>query len=219
MTGLLKLFKKRGRCGPSKFLLFFILAPTVIVFVLLLSFFLFDDFNMMVLIAYNQQQTERDNVLNNGYDWSDWNTYPGSGGGTGVLGGTGLSNMYINKMSGGYYKEMLEILRDHSDWSSMNSNVSPLIKDGEAIYPMLQQTLGTMLSEGGAEIEDSNRYSPVTPLSRLSYNSSDGKHTLGLYNSAVVAEDGGDSLSVGYNGNLDLFYGGAYDKRQASFNF
>lgn len=222
-TGLLRRIcgrgkKKRGLLGPSKFLLLFLCIPVVIMFVLVLSFFLFDDFMLIFLMSFQHQNVADNADTSVSYNWNSWDSDPSVGGGDLVTGGTGLTNMYINKMSGGYYKEMLEIVRDHSDWSAMNSNVSVVTRTGEAIYPQLQQILGIMLSEGGIDTTSSTRYAPVTVLDGDSYNAADGKHSLATYTSTVAAADGGSTLSRGYNGNLDLYYGGKYDKR-TNFQF
>lgn len=215
---LLTIRKLMSKRKPNRkfthWLLVTLVMPLVSVLGVLFAFFMFDDFNIYVLLSLEQKaQTDYRNSGASGSYYGDWSKDP-TGGSSGMLAGQqGLANMYINSMSGGYYKEMLEIIRDHADWTYMNDNVSPVIRNGEAVYPQVQQTLGTMLSEGGAENEGTTRVSPATTLSAKYYDASDGKHSLATYNSEVVREDGGSTLASGYNGSMDLYYNGATDMR------
>lgn len=205
--------KRRSNRKFTKWLVLTFVLPLTVVFGGVFAFFMFDDFNLYVLMMWDQkEQSDYRSSGEYGY-YGSWSSDP-TGGSAGMIAGQqGLANMYINSMSGGYYKEMLEIIRDHADWTYMNENVSPVIRDGAAVYPQVQQTLGTMLSEGGAENEGTTRVSPATTLSGAHYDASDGKHSLATYNSEVVREDGGSTLARGYNGSMDLYYNGATDMR------
>lgn len=210
--------KKHRHAGFGKFAIVFILLPLLVLSLLIFAFFLYDDSTMLMFIVKNQteqQQEYQDGI--SGYS-SDWTPNGATTGATSLIGKTGVDNMYINKMQSGYYKELLEILRDHANWTYMNDDdpengVPAVTINGEKYYPSLTVLLGVMVSEGGAENEGGARVSPATTLSSKYYSSTDGKHSLGTYNSKVAAEDGGASLASGYFGNLDLYYNGAYSVR------
>lgn len=189
-----------------------IVLPVTAILSLMFAFFMFDSFNYYVLLLIKDAQDDavyRSQVSQGILDWDSWEGQLGTGGNTELVpGAVGVRAMYINKMSGGYYKETLEIVRDHCNWSKMNDNVEPVQKDGVIIYPSVSTILGLQLSEGGLENESGERVSTVSVLSRNHYSTSDGKHSLSTYNSAVAAADGGSTMSSGYNGNMDLYYNG-----------
>lgn len=170
---------------------------------------------MMLYLA--PQETEKSTggtgAINPLYGIS-WDTLPDvtDSSGSVIVGGSGIRSMYINKMSAGYYREYLEIIRDHANWSKMHDAVQPVMYKGKPIYPSVPLLLGLILSESGIESEGEPRVSTNSVMSRLWYKN-DGKHTLATYNSAVAREDNGKSLARGYMGSLDLYYQEAYDKR------
>lgn len=110
-----------------------------------------------------------------------------------ILGEAGASGMLINAMQGGMYKEMLEIIQGHCDWTYMHPEVQPKTNSEGEVYPSLVGFLGTMLCETAVQ---SNKM-PWATLSADAYEN-DGKHTLADYNSAVIREEQGATLSSIY---------------------
>lgn len=205
--------KHKKRSGIYKYL---IITPICILLAFIFTYFVVSDNYLRNYILLNQAKKEVEKIdaagdTSIGYTW-DAAPSPVGEDVVPLIGAKGIRAMYIHKMTSGYYKEYLEIVRDHVTWKSMSENVKPLLKGGKEVYPSVPLILGLMLCEGGAENEDSVRASTNSVISRLAYKE-DGKHTLSKFNSAVAAADGGKTLSAGYNGNLDLIYNGALDKR------
>lgn len=202
--------KRSARAGRHKFMwgVLVITLPICILFSIVLSFFLFDSLNYYVLLIYTNNQQERKLKSQESlYGGDGWTEYGGES--SDIIGSTGVKYMYVNKMSGGYYKENLEIVRDHCNWTQMHDGAEPVQQNGQMVYPSVATVLGMQLSEGGLESEGGARVSTVTPLSRLCYSTTDGKHSLATYNSAVCAADGGSTLSKPFNGSLNLYYHGS----------
>lgn len=117
-----------------------------------------------------------------------------SGSGSGlIIGESGAAGMLINKMQGGMYKEMLEIVREHCNWEYMHPEVPPQENEDGEVYPTVVGFLGTLLCETTVQ---SNKM-PWATLSADAYED-DGKHTLSMYNSQVIREESGATISSVY---------------------
>lgn len=206
--------RREKKRHPFRWVSLLLIGPLCALLTTVIAFFVFDDFNYYVISSWNHATNQNKASYPDYSGFENWDMEPtapdtGSDGSSDVPGSVGLYNMYIYKMSGGYYREMLEIMRDHCTWDKMNSNVKPVERNGEQIFPSISTIIGLSLNEGALENEGGARVSPVTVMSRNAYDAGDGKHTLSLYNSTVAREDNGDSLSSGYNKSLDLSYHGS----------
>lgn len=206
--------KRKKKNIAARILKRFIIVPIMAVVFFVFAFFLYDDLTILLLLTTTEREQEQTHQANLSGFTDDW-TFGGALGGSGsIIGQTGVYNMYVNKMNSGYYKEMLEIIRDHVNWTYMNDDdpdagVPKIIRNGKPYYPSVATLIGILVSEGGGENEGGPRISPATTLSSKYYDTADGKHSLATYNSEVVREDGGVSLASGYHGNMDLYYNDA----------
>ena len=193
-----------------------LLTPVLTILTLILCFFWFDDFNFYATLLWKSEggvEITADNYV--GLP-TDWETDPsgGTGGSSGTLvpGEIGLRAMYINKMQGSYYKEFLEIVRDHCNWNYMPDEISPVtLKSGETLYPTIFSILGTGLAETG--LERPNRIAPHT-IMMSTYWKPLGEFSLKQFNSSVVRAHGAGTLANGMP--LTLKWGGYYTPYQFS---
>lgn len=196
-----------------------IITPIVVVCVMVFSFFAFDQFNYYYATLLWSQQGGIANSWGGqggrGGIGSSWSDSPSGGGGTeGALvpGEIGLRAMYVNKMQGSYYKEFLEIIRDHCNWKYMPDEAPPVTLDsGEAFYPTIFSILGTGLAETG--LDRNNGVSPHAIMNSSLWQET-GKYSLGQFNSAVAREHGKSSLANGMP--MTLKWGNYYTPYQFS---
>lgn len=194
--GLEKYQRKQMR--KYKLFAFLIVAPMVFTFVSTAAFFAFDEFNYYVLLFANKE-TAQGSGFSSSYG-SSWDTSPdswsgstpgGSGSGSSgqlVPGIAGLRAMYVNHMQGGYYREYLEIVKNHVNWTYMPDEVSPILdQDGEPVYPTIFVVLGTGLAETG--LATPNRVAPYSVMDEESYQYTED-FTLYKFNSYLLREYG-----------------------------
>lgn len=204
-----KKFKRGGKRLP-RFLFSGIFLTPFLIFITSMCFFLADDFMVMYTVRSleDAQTSDAPYVIN---DWSvdPSNSYSAGSGvadyGNSVLGANGLSGMYINKVTGGYCAEYLNIVKGHCSWEYMNPNVNPLYKNGEPVYPSVISVLGLTLCESGTIGGKGEAVKAVLNIDKYKENS---EYDLYNFNSAVASRAGKSYLSSGMD--LDLKYGGYY---------
>lgn len=190
-----------------------VITPIMVTIVLVFSYFAFDQFNYYALLLLCGGTPGASSSEFGNFE-SSWDREPSLGGtGSALLPGEiGLRAMYVNKMQGSYYREFLEIIRDHCNWKYMPDEVQPQMgTDGEPLYPTIFAILGTGLAETG--LESPNRISPHS-LMKSSYWKPTGEFSLKQFNSAVVRKHGAKVLPNGMQ--LDLKWGGYYTPYQFS---
>lgn len=221
-----RFFKKRSalkRKSPAKKLIAGLLfIPICFMLALTAVHFWFDDFTMLFFLSGVGKLPEHSpNWSPDGYIPNDWTTpfptedWQGTVPSSNPAGSAGLSAMYINSMAAGYYKEYLQVIKGHCDWTYMQKdNVQPLKVNGQDTYPPIYMYLGLQLSEGGAEpVHESASGKRVSPLSMMQGKAwkQDGKHTITTYNSTVIKEENGANLPDVMNLDLNLKSGGKYN--------
>lgn len=184
---------------------FLIITPCSLLLALVIGFFCFDDFHTYVILLFSHQASSQHLAGYNGVP-DDWTVSPG--GSPIVPGEAGVRAMYVNKMSGGYYKEYLEIVRDHVNGKQMQPSVSwPRDTEGRILYPSITMFIGFSIKETGT----ADGTVPYTMLNMDSYGKSDEK-TLYQWNSTAVAENDVSHLPNGLG--KDLLWNNYYTQLQ-----
>lgn len=200
-----KVLHKRN---PAKKLIAgFLFVPICFVLSIIIAFFWFDDFTMLFFMSGGVSH----GTNGSGQSWgipNDWNSpfptedWEGDFPSSQLSGASGAMAMYINSMNAGYYKEYLQIIKGHCDWSLMQDSLEPLPYKNDVAYPPISLYLGLQLSEGGlepaGESASGQRIGTYSTMQGKAWKQ-DGKHTLSAYNSAVVREENGANLPALYD--------------------
>ncbi len=81
----------------------------------------------------------------------------------------GLNLIKIDSMTGSFYKDYLEIVRDHCNWMYMSDKAHYVESNGEKVLPTVDSILGITASEVGVDTAG-NIYAPKTALYPNMYN-------------------------------------------------
>lgn len=194
------LFKgKRKKKFVGKAITKILVLPMVMLFALMFAFFMFDDtWLYFQLLLFNNNGTNATGVTGGSVLYNKNAT---TGDGMGSVGfnnqGGGLNLALINQMSGGFFKDYLEIVRDHCNWTYMNKDWSPPSTNGTTWYPPITSVIGYSLNETTTEDIGGIRV-PYTVVMASRYNEVEG-YTLYKATSKWFGENGLSYVNPKYN--------------------
>jgi len=201
--GTRRAFRKLNRQREKHSLLFTLSLSVIGLFLVGYTvWFMFDDGMLYWMLLADKKQAGGAIGSQLPSNWYDSPYSGSSGSGTTVpYGVTGVQGMYISSMNAGYYKEMLEIVRDTASGKLIQDEFFAaypgMFPNGRADYtstPMIV-LLGTHLAETGVSTED--KFSPNWFFQPSQWDTSTGM-TLSNYNSKYINEKGITSFSNGW---------------------
>lgn len=185
----------------------FLVVPVAVLFALLLTFFVFDEFWLYYFVMNQDNSTA-------GYDGGQSPVYDGKISNyykqESAIGSTGTTLMATNATSGSYVKDYLTILLNHLNWTYMSSSVSCPTVNGQKLLPNLSMGLGFSLAETGI----GSNFLPRTVLDPAKYGSHSGEYNFYTANSNCFAEWGESEMFIMCA--FDLSYSDVAGKRPST---